>query len=565
MVISACEACALKVLLLENDSNRFPPIPAAKGQRTGNDAGDAIAAHLSPIAGSGIFSQYDPGVLIMEQQLAASTIKRLLLLFLSLTAVACRAQEPAVDRLPVVAGQFYPAKEAELRTNLRDLFARAEPPVRSENVFAVIAPHAGYVYSGAVAASAYNQLDPDKKYDNIFVLGSSHNVAFDGASIYSQGDFITPLGRVKVNRELAGELIAGHPVFSNRTDAHAREHSLEVQLPFLQYRLKKEFRIVPIVLGTDNPETCSKIADALRPFLDKSSLFVISTDLSHYPSYKDARLADSLVLAGITARSSAAFLRALAANEKKTIPNLATSACGWTSVLTFLTMIEGAPDVDARLIRYANSGDTEYGEKDRVVGYGAVAFSKKSRGSGSDFKLPESDKTALLAIARRTIETWIASGALPKIDTVKLTTAAKTNCGAFVTLNKSGDLRGCIGRFDASEPLYKVVQEMAVAAATEDSRFEPVTGGEVPGLHIEISVLTPMRRISSIDEIVLGKHGIYIKKGYRSGTFLPQVASDTHWTKEEFLGHCARDKAGIGWDGWKDAELYVYEALVFGE
>ena len=143
--------------------------------------------------------------------------------------------------------------------------------------------------------------------------------------------------------------------------------------------------------------------------------------------------------------------------------------------------------------------------------------------------------------------------------------ALKTPCGAFVTLRRDGELRGCIGRFDASEPLYGVVQQMAIAAATEDPRFPPVKAGELAGLEIEISVLTPMRRISSVDEFELGKHGIYMKSGNRSGTFLPQVAAETGWSREEFLGHCARDKAGLGWDGWKTAELYVYEALVFSE
>jgi AmmeMemoRadiSam system protein A len=141
----------------------------------------------------------------------------------------------------------------------------------------------------------------------------------------------------------------------------------------------------------------------------------------------------------------------------------------------------------------------------------------------------------------------------------------KVKSGAFVTLKEKGDLRGCIGRFISDEPLYKVVQEMAIASSTEDTRFPRVESKEIDELEIEISVLSPMKKIHSIDEIELGKHGIYIKKGYYSGTFLPQVATETGWTKEEFLGHCARDKAGIGWDGWKDAEIYTYEADVFSE
>ena len=200
-----------------------------------------------------------------------------------------------------------------------------------------------------------------------------------------------------------------------------------------------------------------------------------------------------------------------------------------------------------------------------MVGYNAIAISVKEKKEQSEFKLTDKEKKNLLAIARHTIEQYIKNNTKPEIDEKNLSPIVKTNCGAFVTLKKHGDLRGCIGRFDASEPLYKVIQEMAVASSTQDYRFSPVELNEIPELEIEISVLTPMHRISSVDELQLGKHGIYIKKGNHSGTFLPQVASETGWTKEEFLGHCAQDKAGIGWNGWKDAELFVYEALVFGE
>ena len=152
-----------------------------------------------------------------------------------------------------------------------------------------------------------------------------------------------------------------------------------------------------------------------------------------------------------------------------------------------------------------------------------------------------------------------------KVDESELTDVTKSECGAFVTLHKDGALRGCIGRFVANEPLYTIVQKMAIAAATEDNRFPTVKQDEISEIDIEISVLTPLKKIESIDEIEMGRHGIYIKKGFTTGTFLPQVAIETGWTKEEFLGYCARNKAGIGWDGWKDADIYIYEALVFGE
>ena len=171
----------------------------------------------------------------------------------------------------------------------------------------------------------------------------------------------------------------------------------------------------------------------------------------------------------------------------------------------------------------------------------------------------------MLGIARATIIMYINQHKTPDLDDRNFSPGLKMHSGAFVTLKEKGELRGCIGRFTADIPLWKVIQEMAIASSTQDSRFTPVTAKEIDKLEIEISVLSPMKRIYSADEIVLGKHGIYIKKGYYSGTFLPQVATETGWSINEFLGHCACDKAGLSWDGWKDAELYTYEAFVFSE
>ena len=491
-------------------------------------------------------------------------ISPLLLLILAFGS-ACHSQEGQVDRQTAVAGSFYPASKDELDENLEKLFKTAKPRQTDNNVVAIISPHAGYVFSGEVAASAFNQIDPSKKYENIFILGSSHHVAFDGASVYSQGDFLTPLGTAKVNTVLANELIKKHIIFNNRTDAHAREHSIEVELPFLQYRLKKDFEIIPIVLGTQSPGTCRRIAGALKPYFNRNNLFIISTDFSHYPQYIDAVRVDKETAEAIVSNSSENLLHILAKCEQEPAENLATCLCGWTSVLTLLSMSEGNPDAAYSLIQYKNSGDAPIGEKDRVVGYCALAVLLKEKQDAAVLTFSDDEKRELLAIARNTITHYLQHQKMREIDPKKITPAMKTACGAFVTLKRNGELRGCIGRFISSEPLHRVVQEMAVASSTQDYRFKPVGPDEIKELEIEISVLTPMRRIDSIDEIELGRHGIYIKKGFRSGTFLPQVADETGWTKEEFLGHCAQDKAGIGWDGWKDAELYIYEALVFSE
>ncbi|MBN1414039.1 MAG: AmmeMemoRadiSam system protein B [Bacteroidales bacterium] len=480
------------------------------------------------------------------------------------------SNQELITREPVVAGQFYPGKADELRSELNKLFASATKRITDKNVLAVIAPHAGYVFSGEVAASSFNQLDNNKKYKTIFVIGSSHRTTFDGASIYNKGNYKTPLGVVPVDIELANQLINEHRCFNARTDAHLYEHSLEVEIPFLQYRLKNEFVIVPIVIATQYRETCKKIADALRPYFTPENLFVISTDFSHYPTYEDAVKVDKATADAILTNRPQELIKTLDANEYKRIENLATSLCGWTSVLTLMYITEKMEGIQYIPVTYKNSGDAKgYGDKSRVVGYYSIAVTGESIIHASDqasevtFSLEE--KKELLSLARKTIEIYITSGESYKPETGDYSAMLLAPSGAFVTLHKNGKLRGCIGRFDATLPLYKVVQEMAIASATKDSRFSPVTTTELPDLDIEISVLTPLRKIQSVDEIILGKHGIYIKKGYHSGTFLPQVAKDTKWTKEEFLGHCAQDKAGIGWDGWKDAELFTYEAIIFGE
>ncbi len=474
---------------------------------------------------------------------------------------------PKTDRNPAAAGRFYPASPDTLKAQLASLFRYAKPRA-TINLQAVISPHAGYVFSGGVAASAFNQIDPEKSYDNIFIIGSSHQATFMGASIYNKGDYLTPLGKVAVNIELANELIKANPVFSFVREADLSEHSLEVQVPFLQFHMKKPFRIVPIVIGSQSRESCKKIAMALKPYFNGKNLFVISTDFSHYPKYEEAETADKATCDVILKNNPAALMNFLDAYEKKNIPNLATNLCGWTSVLALLDMTEGDTDVQYSPLYYQNSGDSKYGDHAQCVGYWAIAVSRKAvtpaKGT-SEFSFSEDDKKTLMSIARNTIVVFINERKIPEVDDKNFSPNLKMHAGAFVTLKEKGELRGCIGRFTADIPLWQVVQQMAVASATQDSRFLPVTAREVPKLDIEISVLSPMKRISSPDQIVLGKHGIYIKKGYASGTFLPQVATETGWNKEEFLGHCARDKAGLSWDGWKDAEVFTYEACVIGD
>ena len=468
-----------------------------------------------------------------------------------------------VNRQPYAAGKFYTADPTQLSQELNLLFSKAKD-YDLHNVLALISPHAGYAYSGEVAATAYKQLDPNRQYDNIFLIGSSHTMYLDGASVYSAGNYITPLGEVTVNTELAKKLIKENKYISFVPEAHAREHSLENQLPFLQYHMKKPFRIVPIIIGTDDEKILKSIAATLKPYLNDKNLFVISSDFSHYPRYNDARKADTVTAEGIISNDPEKFKEALIENSRKHCPGLVTSACGHTSILTLLYMSHDMPDVKFIPLKYMNSGDVSFGDKSRVVGYFALALVQEKDPEEKDFLTTE-DKKALLLIARETLEDYINTKQIPDIDPNNLSDDLKVHSGAFVTLNKEGNLRGCIGRFITDEPLYQVVQQMTIAAATQDYRFMPVRPSELPLIDIEISVLTPLKKIDNINEIKLGRDGVYIVKGTHTGTFLPQVAEKTGWSLEEFLGHCARDKAGIGWDGWKDAEIYTYQAIVFDE
>ena len=476
------------------------------------------------------------------------------------------SQEALQNRKPYAAGRFYTDKPSELKTQLQQMFSKAIVKKSGKTPLAIVVPHAGYVFSGEIAASAYNQINPDQKFERIFIIGSSHVMAFQGASVYCSGNYETPLGTVKVDTELAKQLVAENKILKDYPEPHLNEHSIEVQLPFLQYHLNTDFKIVPIIIGSATAETATKLSEIFKPYLNEKNLFVISSDFSHYPEYEDAKKADRTTAEAIQSNKASKLIAALENNEKKNIPGLATSLCGWSSVLTLLHMTEQMPDMSVDLIQYKNSGDSSYGGKDRVVGYYAISFNQgKVKDPTIGFSLSTQDKKYLLKLARETIEQYVRKGTTPEVDPKKLSATLNTPCGAFVTLNKNHILRGCIGRFEPNMALWTVVELMSVAAATQDYRFSKVEPKELNQIEIEISVLTPLKRIKSIDEFIMGKHGIYIKQGNSTGTFLPQVATSTGWSKEEFLGHCAQDKAGIGWNGWKNAELYTYEALVFGE
>lgn len=486
---------------------------------------------------------------------------RILSLVLILSSfIGCFAQQG--DRPSYSAGKFYESDSAKLSVNLEYLFKNSRH-FDIDHLQAIISPHAGYVYSGEVSATAFKQIDPDKKYENIFIIGSSHTMPINGASIYSGGDYLTPLGKVSVNTSLGKKLIEQNKYLSFVPQAHRNEHIIENQLPFLQYYLTNEFQIIPVSIGTDNETILKSLANTFKPYLNGNNLFIISADFSHYPLFHDAQKADSMTALAITRNNVSDFQLAIDKNKALNYPGLVTSTCGSTAIKMLLYITESDSNWKYIPLEYKNSGDSPIGDKNRVVGYFAMALVDESQNESTFLSIK--DKSDLLQIARLTIDEYITKKEIPLIDPSQFSDKLKVECGAFVTLHKNKQLRGCIGRFIADEPLYKVVQEMAISAATQDYRFPMVGAPELEMIELEISVLTPLKKINSIGEIQLGRDGIYIVKGSRSGTFLPQVASETGWSLEEFLGHCSRDKAGIGWEGWKDATIYTYQAIVFSE
>ena len=461
---------------------------------------------------------------------------------------SCKGQktEPTV-RPATQANRFYTGDARELSEEVDSLLARHSGDKQYADLAAVIVPHAGYYFSGNVAAAAYMAIPAGKKYKRIFLLGPSHHEWLDGASVNTEFDYYsTPLGNVKVDVETARKLIEADSVFSYRPKAHDREHCLEVQLPFLQRRFTGDCKspqtvppIVPIIISTNDYRKLKRIAELLKPYLTEDNLFVISSDFSHYPTYEDAYKVDARTGKAVESGDVEEFIRVLEENANSHVKNLATSACGELAIATLMLMMQDG-GYEVKHLLYQNSGDIDNHDHSRVVGYHAFAIIRKA---DTGFHLSDDEKRMLKEIALTSIKDSLEGKRIA--DPTSLTATLKQKCGAFVSLHKQGRLRGCIGHFGEDVPLHEIVAEMARAAAFEDPRFMPVTKDELEGIDIEISVLTPMRRIKSLDEFELHRHGIYIRKAYRSGTFLPQVADEVNWTKEEFVSHCAQDKAGI--------------------
>lgn len=469
---------------------------------------------------------------------------------------------------PVAAGRFYTSDPQKLSKEIEGYINDAHLPEISEAVMGIIAPHAGFIFSGPVAGYSY-KLVKGHKYDIVVVIGLSHQVP-GTVSVLDYQYYRTPLGKVKIDREFSEKLISAATWIDDNEMLFKREHSLEVQLPFLQ-QVIPDLKVVMISMRSASLQRCRELANILdKTFAGVNALFVASSDMSHFHPYDAAKKMDSYTLDLIDKMDIETLAKNFASRK--------CEMCGSGPVLTLMELhkLRNGNSDGIKILKYMNSGDTA-GSKDEVVGYGAVAFvgtakSSLSKAEGKDVDdskkengyLSSQDKQSLLNIARKTIESYIQNKEKPTFDPTS--DKLKKPGAAFVTLHKKGNLRGCIGHIIASVPLWECVRDMAIAAATQDPRFSKVQEEEIPELHIEISVLTPPELISDPQKVIVGKHGLIMERGFNRGLLLPQVPLEWGWDKETFLRQTCH-KAGMSEDCWKDpkTKIHTFEAIVFSE
>ena len=513
-------------------------------------------------------------------------------------------------RQPMYAGSWYEGDGEKLACQLDTFIADAVPIVDSHSahlitadnhplsnpVLSIIVPHAGYFFSGKAAAHAYKAVQ-GQMVKRVFLLGPSHHTGFHGIALPFAVTFATPVGDLEVDKEVVAEL-SDYPLFARMPEVHRVEHSLEMQLPFIR-KAFGEVKIVPIIVGTlvDDAEI-HLVAEILKRYISKEDLVVVSSDFTHYgPRYdyrpfqdnvkENIRKLDSVAYSYINRLDLPGFLK-FQQESKDTI-------CGFypCAILTAILPREAKSTV----LKYYTSQSTSVEDKDNSVSYLAMAFSGGSWGEPASVRLPASDsielsqadKGALLKLARLTVEVYVREKKTPTAEELGITiTKPMTKVlGAFVTLNKFAspredtdrdpsshgnaalhhgkELRGCIGHIWPLRPLYQAIIENAINACSRDYRFEPVRPDELKDIHIEISVLTPMRRISSYHDIVLGRDGIVLLKDGHQSVFLPFVHTEFGWDLKETLTQLSH-KAGLEPTAWQSgAKFDVFQAVVFDD
>lgn len=463
-------------------------------------------------------------------------------------------------RYPVAQGRFYSDNLDELNSFFSEVFKGKH----TSNSKIIIVPHAGYVFSGKTAAMGYLNLDLD--FDTAIIIGTAHTMELSRPAVFSSGSFVNLYGEVEVDEDIAGILLESSS-FEENSKAHIYEHSVEVQIPFLQYLKKDKFKIVPVVSNTENKKILAKAAEKLAWIVkNKKVVVVISSDLSHYPPYHIAKISDlalsKSISIAISNKDAGYFALTKELLSEKYSDYLDTVACGFSPMMLGLMCAVEYGYTGFKQVEYINSGDV-YADKRQVVGYLSGYFNYEKE--DEIIELSKEEKEELLLIARKSIEYYLKHNRIMDIEVYE-SPNFNLPYAVFVTLNKNGNLRGCIGSMLPHMLLGDAVKEYAVKAAVEDPRFPPVEYDELSDIEIEISVLSPLRKISDVSEIKENVHGVYVKYGFRSGTYLPQVWEHFK-TRDEFLRSLFEDKSGIPYEHLNnpESEIYVYRVLSFKE
>jgi AmmeMemoRadiSam system protein B/AmmeMemoRadiSam system protein A len=462
-----------------------------------------------------------------------------------------------IVRPSALAGTWYAGTREGLEKQVKNFLAAAGPSRGKGRVGALIAPHAGYRYAGRSQAACYKAVE-GASYERVILMGPTHNTSFRGFSVAPVTHYQTPLGEIPLDLEMI-EMIKRHPLYCGDVPplAHAREHSLEIELPFPQIVLGK-FKLVPILVGSIGPYERTMIACALRPFADDRTLVVASSDFTHFgsrfgfspfsPSREKLKKLDmgaaDLALKG----DSDGFL-----NYRR---DTGATICGSNPISILLSLLPAK--FSGKLLSYTTSADLT-GDYSDCVSYVSIAFRfQTAREELSTLSREEMD--LLVALARYSMEYAVRDGKPPSEKELRVkfppTSRLLEQRGVFVTLKVKGNLRGCIGRIFPSEPIYRSTPAMAMASALRDGRFRPVTEAELPGIAVEVSALTPPRLVSGPGDIRVGTDGVILYKGNNSAVFLPQVATEQGWDRETLLSHLAR-KAGLPPDAWKSGATFM--------
>ena len=513
-------------------------------------------------------------------------------LFVALLTISAFPEEGGVHECSG-AGFWFPGDPDALRKAVDDYMKEAPEPEIDQKPLALISPHAGYRFAGPVMGAAYKTLK-GHEYKNVIILAFSHSFGgHDKISVLPVEWYETPVGSVPVNTEMAKKLLENEDLFTSIPRIHQREHSDENQLPFLRSVLE-DFQMVSLFVGQLDEKSMQKAAEILADYAGPDTLFLASTDLTHYGTaygyspYKGSKGQNLVEQIHALDNEALYYMSNLdPVGFKRFLSETGATVCGKKPVELLLRILKKTGDVKGKVLHYYTSADKDGDHERQTCGYGAVAFdSDKSSGvsSGKEEKqfkgdgkfkdrepdppiLSESEQETLLKIARDTLEGVTKNkNYRPEVSNYEITENLKQKARVFVTLKRDDNLRGCIGHLESRMPIYQAVIANTYNAALRDPRFLSVKPDEVSELNIEISVNSPPRLVKDLEDIEVGKHGLIMEKKPKKGILLPQVPVEQGWNRRQFLSGICR-KARLPDGSWKDPEvkLYRYSSQVFGE